>query len=101
MVKVESNRWNRIFWIRIALGIISGLLSGLLKFTVPHNPKAYLGLFIAFIIYFASIYYAKFTIRDIPKEERYKLVTTGMGSFILLFLFVWILYNSLEITLFP
>ncbi|MCS7116407.1 MAG: hypothetical protein RMJ31_01545 [Nitrososphaerota archaeon] len=95
--KGEPDRWNRIFWIRVLLAIISGILAGIFKFTLPHNPNAYLGIFIAVIFYLASISYVKLTMRNIPKEERYKVITTGMGSFILIFLFIWMLYNSFEI----
>lgn len=75
--------------------MISGLLAGLLGFTSP-NPLAFLGVFLAMSVYLFSLLLARniFYAR-MAASVRYKLVTSGLGSFITLFLFTWILYNTL------
>ena len=86
--------FNTIFWIRVAFGLISGFSAGLLGFT-SNNPNANMGILFGISMYLFSlalvrqIFYSK-----IKEDERLKLFTTGIGSFIGLFLFSWIMYNT-------
>jgi hypothetical protein len=97
--KFLKQRLSLLHWIRVGLGGLSGLLAGVLGFltTNPLNPSsnAYYGLYIAAIVYILSYYLARyFIVRDIPQRDRNKLFTQGIGSFVMMFLFVWILYNT-------
>lgn len=83
-----------IFWVRAALGVFSGLLAGLLGFVNP-NPLASLGLFIAIAVYGLSLGVFLNLMKSLPKTEVSKIYTTGLGTFIMIFLFTWILYNTL------
>ena len=86
--------FNTIFWLRAAFGIISGFSAGLLGFT-SNNPNANLGILFGISMYLFTLalvrqmFYSK-----IKEDERRKLLYTGVGSFIGLFLFSWIFYNT-------
>ena len=83
-----------IFWVRAGLGTFSGLLAGLLGF-VGANPYSFLGLFVALAIYGMSLGILRSLLRDVQKTEATKIYTAGLGTFIMLFFFTWILYNTL------
>lgn len=86
---------DKLFWLRIALGIAGGLSSGLLGFLGP-GPEAISGVFLAIILYIFSYIVGKFVlVRKISQPEARKVYTTALGSFIMLYLFVWILFNTL------
>jgi len=82
---------DRIFWIRIGFGIMTGFLSELLFYGDFLN-----GILLAIIVYFASFYLVR-TLwgSKIKPEDQRKLYTAGLGSFVLQFLFFWILLFTL------
>lgn len=84
-----------VFWVRAISGFTAGLLSGALGFLGP-GPEAYRGILVAAVLYSISYYLVRYVIRvKVPQEQASKLFMTGLGSFIMVFLFTWILYNTL------
>lgn len=68
------------------LGVLAGFLAGVL------GLFDYRGVLLAFVLYLATYYLARYVWEvNVPAKESRKLVTSGLGSFIMLFLFVWIL----------
>lgn len=87
-------------WIRVGLGALAGVSSGIIGFvglTPPlTNPNSYYGFYVAFFVYIASYYVAKYPLGlGIMQKDRTKMVTQGIGSYIMMFLFFWILYNTI------
>ncbi len=83
-----------VFWVRVVLGLLTGTLAGLLGFVSP-NPQAYLGVLVAIAVYILSVVFARTVAGNVQHSDRNKLFTAGLGGYIMLFLFVWILYNTL------
>lgn len=74
---------------RALLGGLAGLLASVLGFF------DYRGVVLALVLYVASYYLARYVFEvNTPAKEGRKLITSGLGSFIMLFLFVWILYYT-------
>lgn len=85
---------DKVFWMRAAVGTLTGLFLGLL--TVFAGLSGENGIFIGMLMYLLTYYLARFTVSaQIPPKEARKIVTTGLGSFIMLVLFIWILVNTL------
>lgn len=81
------------------MGLASGLLAGFYPFIssldLSVGPGAG-GVAMAVIVYFISYYIARFGLGvTLEGKAKSKFVTTGIGSFIMLFLFSWILVNTL------
>lgn len=105
---VRRQRFGWLHWIRVGFGALAGLLSGVLGLLTPvsvsawneltnnsANPNAYYALYIAVFVYIVSYYVAKYTIfQNIDPKDRNKLFTQGIGSYIMMFFFVWILFNT-------
>ncbi|MBI2184161.1 MAG: hypothetical protein HYU39_04290 [Thaumarchaeota archaeon] len=90
-----------VFWIRVLLGFTAGILSGVLGFLGP-SPEAYRGILVAVALYSISYYLVRYGIKvNIPPDQVKKLFTTGLSSFIMMFLFTWILYNTLSGPIIP
>lgn len=79
---------------RIGFGVLAGILAGALGY-VSFNPMAFRGVGVGFMLYFVSYIVAKFSFGKhlLPTEYR-KMVTTGMGGYVFMFLLIWILYNT-------
>lgn len=83
---------------RIGFGVLAGIVAGALGY-LSYNPQAFRGIGIGFIIYFASYIVAKFSFgKQLPPTDYRKMVTTGMGGYVFMFLFMWILYNTFALT---
>jgi hypothetical protein len=83
---------------RIGFGVLAGIVAGALGY-LSYNPQAFRGIGIGFIIYFASYIVAKSSIgKQLPPTDYRKMVTTGMGGYVFMFLFMWILYNTFALT---
>jgi len=55
------------------------------------------GISIGIAFYLVSYYLARFTwYRGLGREGQGKVYTTGIGSFVMVFLFAWILFFTLQ-----
>ena len=88
------NPTDKIFWLRAIFGIFTGLILGILTVYISFGGQN--GALFAILMYITSYYVARIIVgAEIPPKDSRKLFTTGIGSFILLFLFTWILVNTL------
>jgi hypothetical protein len=78
---------DRIFWLRAALGVFTGAISQFL-FGTDYQT----GILLAITIYLASYYVVKrIWGPKVKPDEMRKLYTAGLPSYVLLFLFFYIL----------
>jgi len=60
------------------------------------------GVSVGIALYLVSYYLARFTwYRGLDREGQGKVYTTGVGSFVLVFIFTWILCFTLQAAGFP
>ncbi len=83
---------DKVFWIRVGLGILAGALSAEIGLSYAHaSTRGFIGLGIMIALFIISYGVAKALRIPIPPTDKKKLVTTGIGSYFLMFLFMWIL----------
>ncbi len=93
---ITKKRTNMLFWLRIGLALIGGasatfLFEGI-EDTEEHRWSSIIFMIVLFIV---TCFIAKGMKINFPKSDRKKLVTTGIGSFIFLYLFAWIMTYTL------
>jgi len=87
---------EKLYWARISLGAIAGLASES-TFRLLGGDYSN-GLLVGVLIYFLSYYLARYGwFKKVEKDQISKLYTTGIGGYIMLFLFVWILLFTLGV----
>jgi len=84
---------DRMFWLRAGLGVLTGAVAQLLFDT--DYPT---GILFAVVVYLGSYYLVRhlWGSKLKPGDSR-KLITAGLGSYALLFLFFWILLFTLGV----
>ena len=93
--KVRSGL-DKVFWLRVGLGIFAGALSAEIGYSYVHtSSRIIIGLGIMIALFIVSYGIAKALRVPIPPTDKKKLVTTGIGSYFLMFLFMWILANTI------
>jgi len=85
---------NKLFWLRVVFAIFAGLFSGVMNFS---NESAFFGVLTIILFYLLSYFIGKYYIFS-GKVDSSSLFTTGIGTYIMLSLFVWILYYTLHIS---
>ena len=83
-----------VFWLRVGLGVLAGTLSAIIGSPMEHH-RGFLALGIVIIIFIISYAIAKSLRVPLPPSDKRKLIMTGIGSYFLMFLFSWILVNTL------
>ena len=87
---------DKLFWLRIGFALIGGAIATFL-FEGIEDSEEHRWSSIAFMIvlFIVTCFIAKGMKINFPKSDRKKLVTTGIGSFIFMYLFAWIMTYTL------
>lgn len=87
--------FDKLYWLRIGFGAIAGVLADLISILDMTNAF-WNGVTVAIGLYLASYYIARYVMyKKTGKEYFSKFYTTGIGGFIMVFLFTWILLFTL------
>ena len=96
MVKsAKDKKLSTLFWMRIALGIIAGAATTLLLEDIEGEERRWTSIGFMIIVFLASIIVAKGMKMQLPSSDRKKIVTQGIGSYVFLYLFTWIVTYTL------
>jgi hypothetical protein len=104
---------DKIYWLRAGLGVVGGVSSELLtgcKVLVPPSasggacvnglsPDYSTGILLGLFLYIATFYLLRWSVgKGFDKDMQRKLYTTGVGSYLMLFVFSWVLLFTLGVT---
>ena len=91
-----KKRANKLFWLRIAFALIGGTMATFLFEGIEHvEQHRWTSIGFMIILFLVTCFIAKGMKINFPKSDRKKIVTTGIGSFIFLYLFSWIMSFTL------
>ena len=94
---ITKKRTDKLFWMRIGIALIAGSSATFLFEGIEDSEEhrwASIGFMIG--IFIITCFVAKIGMKiNFPKSDRKKLVTTGIGSYIFLYLFAWIMTYTL------
>jgi len=92
---VTKNLLGTLFWIRIGLGVLAGIISAFVGNSIDADSRKYVGFGIMIILFIISYGIAKSMRIPLPPSDKKKLIMTGIGSYFFIFIFTWILVNTL------
>ena len=79
--------FDKLFWLRAGLGAVTGVLAQFI-FGGDYYNGGVLGL----LVYLLTYYLARFVWgKNVTRQEMAKLYTSGIGTFVMLYLFFWLL----------
>jgi hypothetical protein len=84
--------FDKLYWLRLGLAALAGFAAEVLVGTDYVS-----GISVGIMFYLVSYYFARFTwYRGLSREGQGKIYTTGIGGFVMIFLFTWILFFTLQ-----
>ncbi len=86
---------DKLFWLRVCMGVLAGSLSAIIGNNQVESSRVVLGFGTMIILFVISYVIAKSMRIPIAISDKKKLITTGYGSYFLMFIFCWILVNTL------
>ena len=90
---------NILFWFRVTLAVMGGIVATFIFDSIEGEDRRWASIAFMIILFIVSIGIAKSMKMRLPRSDRKKLVTTGIGSFVFLYLFSWILsYTLVNVT---
>ncbi len=95
-----SAAFDKLYWTRIGLAAVAGVGTQLLNQSYDFGWS--FGISIGIGVYLISYYLAFYGwYRGMPREQQGKIYTTGVGGFVMVFLFAWMLCFTLQISGYP
>ncbi|MSS85652.1 MAG: hypothetical protein CK526_04575 [Thaumarchaeota archaeon] len=91
----KNKKLSTLFWMRIGLGIIAGIATTFIFEDIEGEERRWASIVFMIIVFFASIIVAKKMNMQLPSSDRKKIVTQGIGSYVFLYLFAWIVSYTL------
>ena len=89
---ITKKRTNMLFWLRIGFALIGGVIATFLFEEIEGSEeRRWSSIIFMIVLFIITCFVAKGMKINFPKSDRKKLVTTGIGSFIFLYLFAWIM----------
>ena len=86
-----KRKLDQLFWLRIGLAVIAGLAATFIFDSIEGEERRWASIAFMIIVFIASVIIGKGMKLQLPKSDRKKLVTTAIGSYIFIYLFMWIL----------
>jgi len=91
----KDKKLATLFWMRIALAIIAGAAATFVFEGIEGEERRWASIGFMIILFFATIIVAKGMKMQLPSSDRKKIVTQGIGSYVFLYLFTWIVSYTL------
>ena len=87
--------FDKLYWARIGSAVLAGVLTEALQSVAGTDWT--IGVTIGIGMYLLTYYVALFTwYRGIPREKQGKVYSTGVGGYVMTFLFNWMLIFTLQ-----
>ncbi len=91
----KDRKLNKLFWMRVALAFIAGTAATFIFEDIEGEERRWTSIAFMIILFFGTIIVAKSMKMQLPRSDRKKLVTQGLGSYVFLYLFSWIVTYTL------
>jgi len=93
---IIKKRTNKLFWMRFAFALIGGVAAEFLFDGIADSEeKRWSSIIFMIVLFVVTCFIAKGMKITFQKSDRKKLVTTGIGSYIFLYLFAWIMTHTM------
>ena len=91
----KDRKLNKLFWLRVGLAVIAGAAATFMFEDIEGEERRWASIVFMIIVFIGTIIVAKGMKLQLPSSDRKKIVTQGIGSYVFLYLFTWIVTYTL------
>ena len=93
---LTKKRADKLFWMRVGFAIIGGIAATFLFDGIEDSEEhRWTSIIFMISLFLVTCFIAKAMKINFPRSDRKKLVTTGIGRFVFMYLFSWIMSFTL------
>ena len=93
---ITKKRVDKLFWMRVVFAVIGGIAATFLFEGIEDSEEhRWTSIIFMISLFLVTCFIAKAMKINFPRSDRKKIVTTGIGSFIFMYLFSWIMSFTL------
>ena len=93
---ITKKRADKLFWMRVVFAVIGGIAATFLFDGIEDSEEhRWISIIFMISLFLVTCFIAKVMKINFPRSDRKKIVTTGIGSFIFMYLFAWIMSFTL------
>ena len=94
--KITKKRTDKLFWMRFVFALGGGVIATFVFDGIADSEeKRWSSIIFMIVLFVVTCFIAKGMKITFQKSDRKKLVTTGIGSYVFLYLFAWIMTHTL------
>ncbi|MEM3173099.1 MAG: hypothetical protein QXE82_06125 [Candidatus Nitrosotenuis sp.] len=86
---------DKLFWVRVGLAAVAGVMATFLFESIEGEERRWASIGFMIAVFIGSAIIGKGMRIGLPPSDRKKIVTTGIGSYVFIYLFMWILSYTL------
>ena len=90
-----KKKLDKLFWIRIAFAVMGGIAATFIFEPIEGEERRWASIGFMIILFIVTIGIGKGMKMNLPSSDRKKLVTQAIGSYIFIYLFMWVLTNTI------
>ena len=91
----QKAKLNRLFWVRVGVAVVAGVAATFIFEPVVGEERRWASIGFMIVVFIGTAIFGKMMNIRLPPSDRKKLVTQGIGSYIFLYLFMWIVSYTL------
>ena len=91
----KDKKLNKLFWLRVGLAVIAGIAATFIFEGIEGEDRRWASIAFMIVVFAGTIVVAKGMKMQLPSSDRKKIVTQGIGSYVFMYLFMWILSYTL------
>ena len=94
--KITKKHTDKLFWMRFVFALGGGVIATFVFDGIADSEeKRWSSIIFMIVLFVVTCFIAKGMKISFPRSDRKKLVTTGIGSYIFLYLFAWIMTHTM------
>ena len=90
-IERANSKLKKLFWFRVGLAVAAGISATFIFEPLWGEERRWASIAYMIILFIISVIVAKAMRMRLPSDKRKKIVTEGIGSYIFMYLFAWIL----------
>ena len=88
-------RLDRLFWMRVGVAIMAGTAATFIFEPIVGEERRWASIGFMIVVFIGTAVAGRMMGIRLPRSDRKKIVTQGIGSYIFLYLFMWIVSYTL------
>ena len=91
----QKAKLDRLFWVRVGVAVLAGVAATFVFEPIVGEERRWASIGFMIVVFIGTVIFGKMMNIRLPPSDRKKLVTQGIGSYIFLYLFMWIVSYTL------